>query len=236
MSSFGSRDVKLRNEPDSLEVTLPDGVIRVKLKRRRTRKGMILRLSKTSREAQLTLPPGMPLNEALCYLAGQGAAWLHSTLSKLPRAQPFVEDALIPVRGVEHRIVRREGRGVVHVETTTDPPLLVVHSAPEHVGRRIREYLVREAARDLREAVTRHTASIGKTARRISVKDTISRWGSCSAGGNLSFSWRLVLAPPFVLDYLAAHEVAHLEEMNHSRQFWSITRRLCPDTGRAEVW
>src|SRR6185436_13442685 len=105
-----------------------------------------------------------------------------------------------------------------------------------HVARRVREFLEREARRDLAEAVIRHTAALGVPARRLTVRDTTSRWGSCSAKGCLSFSWRLILAPPFVLDYLAAHEVAHLVELNHSPKFWRLVKRLYPDFARAKAW
>ena len=77
---------------------------------------------------------------------------------------------------------------------------------------------------------------LGVKPRRIVLRDTVSRWGSCSSTGGLNFSWRLILAPPFVLDYLAAHEVAHIVHMNHSPLFWKLTRRLHPGTDRAEVW
>ena len=101
---------------------------------------------------------------------------------------------------------------------------------------RVRRFLMAEAGRDLRAAVDRHSAVIGETARRISLRDTRSRWGSCSSAGALSFSWRLILAPPLVLDYLAAHEVAHLKELNHSGRFWRLLRGMCPDTDEAEAW
>ena len=95
------------------------------------------------------------------------------------------------------------------------------------------DFLKREALRDIEAAVARHARTIGVQPKRIAVRDTVSRWGSCSSAGRLSFSWRLILAPPFVLDYLAAHEVAHLVHMNHSRKFWSLVRRAFPDvTGR----
>ena len=68
------------------------------------------------------------------------------------------------------------------------------------------------------------------------MRDQSSRWGSCSTTGVLSYSWRLILAPPFVLDYLAAHEVAHLIEMNHSQRFWRLVNGICADAGRAKVW
>jgi hypothetical protein len=102
--------------------------------------------------------------------------------------------------------------------------------------RRVADFLKREAHRDIEAAVARHARSIGVKPKRIAVRDTVSRWGSCSATGGLSFSWRLILAPPFVLDYLAAHEVAHLVHLNHSPKFWSLLRRACPETNRAEAW
>jgi predicted metal-dependent hydrolase len=114
--------------------------------------------------------------------------------------------------------------------------ILEVPGSPEHISRRVTEFLKREARRDLDLAVARHLAAARVEARRISIKDTKSRWGSCSANGTLSFSWRLILAPPFVLDYLAAHEVAHLRELNHSHKFWRLTRVLCPRTDDAEAW
>jgi predicted metal-dependent hydrolase len=105
-----------------------------------------------------------------------------------------------------------------------------------HVSRRVLEYLKRQAKRDLETAVARYAVLLGKPIPKVTLRDTTSRWGSCSAKGSLSFSWRLILAPPFVLDYLAAHEMAHLVHMNHSARFWKLTRKLSSDTDRAEGW
>ena len=88
----------------------------------------------------------------------------------------------------------------------------------------------------MKRGFARHTLALGKPHGRIAVRDTRSRWGSCSSKGTLSFSWRLVLAPPFVLDYLVAHEVAHLAHMNHSAAFWALARRLAPRMPEAELW
>ena len=84
--------------------------------------------------------------------------------------------------------------------------------------------------------MARHTEQLGKPAAGLRVKDTKSRWGSCTSDGKLSFSWRIAMAPAHVLNYLAAHEVAHLEEMNHGPKFWALCRRLCPDTDTAKAW
>ena len=85
-------------------------------------------------------------------------------------------------------------------------------------------------------AVTRHAAAGGWRPGRITLRDPRSRWGSCNAGGDLMFSWRLIMAPAAVLDYVVAHEVAHLAELNHSPHFWAVVRRLCPDHAPAREW
>src|SRR5262249_26151270 len=100
----------------------------------------------------------------------------------------------------------------------------------------VADHLKREAKRDLEEATRRYAQTLGLAVRRVSVRDQSSRWGSCSTTGVLSYSWRLILAPPFVLDYLAAHEGTHLVEMNHSPRLGRPVRGMCPDTRRAKVW
>jgi len=114
--------------------------------------------------------------------------------------------------------------------------LLCVTGEPPHVDRRTSDFLKREAQRDLEAASRRYAAELGVAIKRIYVRDQSSRWGSCSNTGVLSFSWRLILAPAFVLDYLAAHEVCHLVELNHSLRFWRLVKRLYPDVERAKVW
>ena len=142
------------------------------------------------------------------------------------------------MRGVTHSIVHRRGaRGTVWTESDScGDRLLCVAGEAEHVSRRITDYLKRQAKRDVEIAVKHYAEKLGVTFRRISIRDQASRWGSCSTTGMLSFSWRLVLAPRYVLDYLAAHEIAHLVEMNHSARFWRVLRRICPDLERAKAW
>ena len=101
---------------------------------------------------------------------------------------------------------------------------------------RVGDFLKREAKRDLEAASRRAAEKLGVSVKRVSVRDQSSRWGSCSSTGVLSYSWRLILAPPFVLEYLAVHEVAHLKEMNHSPRFWRLVKEHCPDTARAKAW
>jgi predicted metal-dependent hydrolase len=128
-------------------------------------------------------------------------------------------------------------RGTVWTETDDrGQRLICVAGEPPHLDRRIGDFLKREARRDLEAAAGRYAAKLGLAIKRISVRDQSSRWGSCSNTGVLSFSWRLILAPAFVLNYLAAHEVAHLKELNHSPRFWRLVGKLDADYERAKAW
>ena len=183
------------------------------------------------------MPPRGVVKEAKEFAQKHGG-WIAARLKRLPEAVPFAHGMEIPLRGVTHRIAHRRGaRGTVWTETDeSGDRLLCVAGEPPHVDRRVGDYLKREAARALDAASRRYAAELGVPIKRISVRDQSSRWGSCSNTGVLSFSWRLILAPPYVLDYLAAHEVAHLLELNHSRRFWKLVGRLYPNVERAKVW
>ncbi|MEL6288849.1 MAG: SprT family zinc-dependent metalloprotease [Pseudomonadota bacterium] len=113
---------------------------------------------------------------------------------------------------------------------------LHVSGAVDHAPRRLRDWLIAQARDDITNRVAIHAQRLGLQPRRITIRDQSSRWGSCSSTGALSFSWRLVLAPPTVLDYVAAHEVAHLREMNHSRRFWDLVRRTMPEMDGPKEW
>ena len=144
---------------------------------------------------------------------------------------------MLPLRGIDHRIVHRPGaRGTVWIEGAGEERMLCVAGAEPHLARRVRDFLKREAKSDLETASRQAAAKLGVAIKRVSIRDQSSRWGSCSTTGVLSYSWRLILAPPFVLDYLAAHEVAHLVELNHSRRFWRLVERICPHVTRAKTW
>ena len=156
----------------------------------------------------------------------------------MPEAAPFADGATVPLRGVPHRIAHRPGtRGTVWIEAAAGGgSLLCVAGQAPHIDRRIADFLRREARRDLEIASMRFAHELGRAVNRVAVRDQSSRWGSCSTTGVLSFSWRLILAPSDVLEYLAAHEVAHLIEMNHSAKFWRLVQRLCPGHERARAW
>lgn len=220
------------------DVTHAGETHRVQIRRIASARRFTLRVRAATRDALLTMPPRGSLVRAKVFVE-RHAAWIGARLARLPVPTPFGSGATLPLRGVLHEIVHRPGaRGTVWIEAgaAAGPPLLCVTGEAPFVARRVQDYLIKEARADLVEAVARHSAKLGVKARRITLRDTTSRWGSCSSSGALNFSWRLVMAPPHVLDYLAAHEVAHLVHMNHSDAFWRVTARLIPDYARAEAW
>jgi predicted metal-dependent hydrolase len=224
-------------EPTAIAVAFQDEVFDVRLRRHRQARRYTLRIHAATREVVLTMPPRGSLKQASEFAHKHGA-WIAARLRRLPQAAPFAHGALVPLRGVDHRIEHRRGaRGTVWIECGDDgATMLCVAGGEAHVARRVRDFLKREAKRDLDAASKAAAQALGVTFARVSIRDQASRWGSCSTTGVLSYSWRLIMAPPFVLDYLAAHEVAHLVEMNHSRRFWRVVERIYPDFKRAKAW
>ena len=225
------------SEPPAITIAFDREVYLVRVRRHRQARRYTLRIHSVTREVVLTMPPRGSLKQASEFAQKHGA-WIAARLARLPMAAPFSHGTVLPLRGVDTRIVHRHGaRGTVWLESGADgEPLLCVAGAEPHIPRRVRDYLKREAKADLDAASKRAAGALGVRIQRVSIRDQSSRWGSCSTTGVLSYSWRLILAPPFVLDYLAAHEVAHLIEMNHSRAFWKLVERICPHMTRAKTW
>jgi predicted metal-dependent hydrolase len=214
---------------------------RISLRRTASARRFTLRVRAATQDVVLTMPARGSLSEAESF-ASRHAAWIGAKLRRLPEKIPFEPGALIPLRGVMHEIVHcPERRGGVWIGSGSSQqagshPLLCVAAGLPFVPRRVRDFLIKEAKRDIEAAVAAHARKLGATPSKITLRDTTSRWGSCSSSGALSFSWRLILAPRFVLDYLAAHETAHLLHLNHSPAFWAVVTRLTPEVGRAEAW
>ncbi len=140
----------------------------------------------------------------------------------------------MPVLGVPHRICRSLDPAAPPVSIADRE--IRVRGDPLHLPRRVRDHLARLARDELARRARPLADRIGCQIARVNVRDTKSRWGSCSANGNLSFSWRLILAPEAVVDYVVAHEVAHLVEMNHGPRFWRLVDRLAPGNARQRAW
>ena len=192
--------------------------------------------SKTQESLKVTVPPGTPDDEIDTFL-NRNKAWAAARLSRLPQVTCIADGVTIPLRGEPHRIVHSGiGRGVVSIGMEEDGKVIRVFGDPKFLPRKVGDFLKRQAKQDLSKAVAHYSKQLGVKARSITIRDTTSRWGSCSSTGALNFSWRIILAPPDVLNYLAAHEVAHLREMNHSDRFWKLVEEVCPDMEAHKAW
>jgi len=211
----------------------------VQIRRSSRARRFALKVDEAKRAAILTLPAGAALSDALDF-ATKHVRWLQKRLVAIPASVPFTDGAVLPIRGLDHRIRlagKRRSRGVVWTDPDNDDgPLVNVAGDQRHVSRRLTDWLKREARKDVSARVDWHAKQLGLNPKRITVRDQTTRWGSCSSNGSLSFSWRLILAPHLVLDYVAAHEVAHLEEMNHGKAFWRLVYKTMPRTDEARQW
>jgi predicted metal-dependent hydrolase len=218
--------------PRSELLTLPSGPTRVEWRRNRRARRVSLRIDPCGGGVVVTLPMRAGRGAGVALLMNH-AEWVANRLAALPDALPFTEGTLVPIGDVPHRIRHvPQSRGGAWLQDGE----LHVSGAPEFLRRRVTDFLRAEALRRLSALVVAKTAILGVTARRISVKDTRSRWGSCAIDGSLAFSWRLVMTPEFVQDYVAAHEVAHLKYMNHGKRFWNLVDRMTPHAAVAIPW
>lgn len=234
---FFSRPAKSRPAPSSERVHHVAGrELPLRVVENARAKRLTLRIDAGGQALRVTVPPGLRPSEVDRFL-DRHRDWLELKLARLPDRPQVRAGVKIPLRGTPHLIVHRPGkRGTVAVACEDGAPALHIHGEEADLPRRLADFLKREARRDIEPLVAKHTASVGRRAKAIRFKDTSSRWGSCTADGALSFSWRIMMAPPTVIDYLVAHEVAHLREMNHGPKFWALCRELCPRTDEARAW
>jgi predicted metal-dependent hydrolase len=195
---------------------------------------LIIRPSRDGKSFIVTLPSKASRKEAIDF-ARRSQRWIASRLFSAPQAVAFAPGARIMFRGAEHTIAHRPGtRGSVWRDDAASS--LNVAGELAHLPRRLADWLKKEAKRDLTAASLNYAKMMEVKFHRVTVRDQASRWGSCSAGGNLSYSWRLILAPSFVLDYVAAHEVGHLKHMNHGARYWRLVLTHCPHAKEAQHW
>ena len=211
-----------------------DLTIPLTVRRNRAARRISLRIDVPRRGAVLTLPARAGLSAGLDFVA-EKALWLRNAYARLPAPVPFADGAMIPLRGRPHRIEHRplEKGGAWRA---AEGDVIVVAGAAEHLPRRLGDWLRREALILLDARTRAKAATIGREVARIFVRDTRSRWGSCARDGRVHYSWRLVFAPDFVLDYVVAHEVAHLMYMSHGPRFRAVIDRLTPQRAEAEAW
>jgi len=211
---------------------LPGGPATVLWRRNPQSRRVSLRIDAKKGHVVVTLPMRAGRAAGMALL-NDNAAWVSEKLAALPTPVRLQAGASVTIDGVPHPIIPApNARGGAWLENGA----LHVTGAPEFLARRVGDFLRAEARRRFSTQALAKAHAAGLTPKRVTVKDTRSRWGSCSPDGVLMFCWRLVMAPPFVQDYVVAHEVAHLRHLNHGDAFWALAARLSPHRAPAEAW
>jgi predicted metal-dependent hydrolase len=206
--------------------------VEVHLKRSARARRFSLRVSRLDGKVTLSVPLRAREGEALAFLRGQ-EGWLRQTLAGLPglAGQRVGIGARVPVEGRDLELAQGTGRGI-----RVEDDRLLVPGDPAAAGARVAAWLKVLARDRLARASTHYAGLVGRRYTALQLRDTRSRWGSCSPDGRLMYSWRLIMAPPAVLDYVAAHEVAHLVELNHSPAYWTVVGEICPGWQTQRAW
>lgn len=216
--------------PEFLEI----GTNRIPLVIRRNRraKRIYLRYNPAEHAFSLTLPQRTRVADGVDFIHTK-SDWISETLQQMPQKKNLKPGVVIPVLGEKTRIRHvPDMRGVFALKDGE----LRVSGSREHLQRRIEDALKKIARNEIAELAHYKAAQIGRKVNRITLRDTRSRWGSCSSERNVMFSWRLVFAPYEVLDYVVSHEIAHLRHMDHSSRFWDTVEDLCPDYDEWKDW
>lgn len=210
------------------QVEIGDPPIVVTVKRSARARRYSLRISSVDGAVSLSVPTRAKVAEALDF-ARTKEGWLRKHLDAKPQAVAVGIGAELPIEGKLVRVVAGQGR----LSTLSNGELAV---PARGATARVKAHLQTLARDRLTAASDRYAAALGRSFVKITLRDTRSRWGSCTSEGGLMYSWRLIMAPPTVLNYVAAHEIAHLQEMNHSKAFWDVVERLYPDHLAARKW
>ncbi len=184
----------------------------------------------------LTLPVFYSKKQALEFIE-KSKPWLEKQLKKQEGKSltklSYVDGMVLPIFGTPYELRHKPSR---LYRSWWGNDHLLVHAPSEKFGDFVEKSLHKAAHQFFQERTTFYAGQVNKSVNRITVRDTRSRWGSCSVHGNISYSWRLIFAPEQVADYVCAHEVAHLVEMNHSPQFWKIVGDFCPEYKKLRQW
>lgn len=222
--------------------------VEVSIRHNARAKRYTLRMPQSGNEPILTIPKHGSYDEAYNF-ALKNMDWLAERLSKRAPIIAFKPGAIIPYRGSKCRLqasgslrgrvqwVAGDGSSENAGDDINDEiDTILIPGDPDHFERRLTDWLKKQAREEITKACCHHADNLGLDFKSISIRDQRTRWGSCSSSGRLNFSWRLILAPLDVLDYVAAHEVAHLEEMNHQPPFWRLVEKTCPNMNEHRKW
>jgi predicted metal-dependent hydrolase len=214
-------------------LTLADGRnVPVSIRRSTRARRILLHVGVYDGTVELVLPPGASVREGLSFARTQ-TRWVAAQLARVGNGVPFTDGAILPILGQPITIRRSNSRSALPV---LHEDVLLGGGRDDTLPSRVRRWVRGRALDEIKPRAERMGQDLGRAPARITMRDTRSRWGSCSRAGNLNFSWRLVMAPENVLDYVVAHEVAHLRELNHSARFWALVDTICPDVTDARGW
>ena len=197
---------------------------------RRARR-MNLRVEARTGEVVLTLPPRASVARAQAFVE-KSRRWIESHRQRAQELPGARDGMRLAVRGAEYTLRHVPGRGLSRFEGEE----IIIHGAPEHLPRRLRDFLKAQAAEILPPLAAEKASRLGLPPVPLRVLDPRARWGSCGPDGRIMLSWRLVLTPPLVMDYVVAHEVAHRRHLNHGKKFWALCDSLCEDGPTARAW
>jgi predicted metal-dependent hydrolase len=220
--------------PEPRVLTVAGRTLPLSFKRKAKCRRMVLRLTPDGQGIVMTLPNATTLSQALRF-AETSIPWIEGALAKRPTTIAFQNDSKILFQGKPCAIKATGGRRGFVTYSSEDASICVPGELA-HVPRRLTDWLKAQAKVKLHDVSQNYATAMQTKFRKLTVRDQKSRWGSCSATGDLSYSWRLILAPPEVLDYVAAHEVAHLKEMNHGPRFWRLVITHCKKAKEARSW
>ena len=217
---------------EARQIEMAGRPVPVRLRRNRSARRIILRIDSDADGVVLTLPKWAKDADAMALLS-ERTDWVLARRGALPPRIAFADGALVPVFDAPHIVRHAPGLGRAIVREGGE---IRVSGRAEHLARRLGDWLRAQARTEISARAHPLAARLGERIQRITVRDTRSRWGSCSSAGNLSFSWRLVMAPEWVMDYVIAHEVAHLRHANHGPDFWAAVAGLGVRVQEARRW
>ncbi len=221
--------------PDQEQILIAGRPAGLRWRRNNRARRVGLRISPLDGDIVITLPPRASRHAGLALLRAH-ETWVADRLAALPKPRSWRAGGFVPIDNIPHRIVHDPvWRGTARISLRPEPSI-TIGGGSEFLVRRLRDALIEQARGQFTAKAAAKAVLIKGRITGLRIKDTSSRWGSCAADGTVMLSWRLIMAPDFVQDYVIGHEVAHLREMNHSPAFWSLVERLTPHRDAATLW
>ncbi len=226
-----SNDI-MGGEPQNV-LRLPDGgEVDVMVRRSKRARWILLQVGNLDGAVELVLPEDANIGDGWDF-ARSRVDWVQRRLRRVLDPIPFVDGAVVPLLGQPIHIRQIDAK---RAPTRRHGDELLVAGDPAKLANRVIRWMRDQAAHEIKWRVEEKSVQLGYPVNRVTIRDQKTRWGSCSDDRNLNFSWRLVMTPEPVLDYVVSHEVAHLAEMNHGLQFWAHVETLCPDSKPSRSW